>query len=79
MMLIEQGALEKHFAQFSKRLSTRTHEFTDHGQFSAIVKNRAHHASTGEVLFDKFVELLGDLDAKTIKYIIQNRYSIERK
>ena len=56
--------LEEHLADFSRRLSARSNEFAERCQFSETAKDTGrqkdigHHGSTGEVLWERFSELL---------------------
>jgi hypothetical protein len=77
MMPIEDDELEKQFDEFSDRLDTRIQEFKEHGRFSLTTENSGHHASTGEVLFERFLELLRDLDARTLKCNAQDHCRTE--
>ena len=71
-MPTEHHGLEQQLDELSNRLEARIHEFKELGQFSLTAENSGHHASTSEVLFERFLELLCDLDAKTLKYIAQD-------
>ena len=72
MTLVERDALENNLDEFSKRLETRIQEFAECGQFVVATKNSGRHTSTSEVLFERFLELMRDLDAKTVQCIARD-------
>ena len=72
LMSIEHHGLEKQLDELSIRLDARIHEFAELGYFSLNASNSGHHASTVEVLSERFFELMRDLDGKTLRCVAQD-------
>ena len=72
-MSIEHHGLEKQLDELSIRLNARIHEFAELGYFSLSASNSGHHASTVEVLSERFFELVRELDGKTLQCITQDQ------